>query len=278
MYAPSQIAERYSEAGGAKTRFSISKTFVMAMFAGMFISFGAFGSQVAAVDAGGESLARFISALVFPIGLFMVIMTGAELFTGNNLIVISVLDKKATIKGMLKNWAISYLGNFAGSILVAILLTYGHAYSLFGGRLAQTAVTAAQNKALMSFPDALFKGILCNILVCIAVWVSYSAEEVAGKIIGLYLPILLFVISGFEHCVANMFLVPAGIFVSGEYGIVADSLTWYRFLLHNLLPVTIGNVIGGACIVGMGYWFLYLKREETDKLQYVNKKDKECKD
>ncbi|MCH5267980.1 MAG: formate/nitrite transporter family protein [Lachnospiraceae bacterium] len=258
MYIPSHIAKTYSEAGAAKTKFSAMKTFVLAVFAGMFIAIGAFGSQVALVDAGGESFSRFISAFVFPIGLFLVVMTGAELFTGNNLMVISVLDKKITVKAMLKNWVIAYLGNFVGSIFVAVLVTYGHAYSLFGGKLAQTAVTVAQNKVSLSFSDALFKGILCNMLVCIAVLVSLSAEEVAGKILGLYLPILMFVLSGFEHSVANMFFIPAGFFVSGEYNIGADSLTWSGFLLHNLIPVTIGNMIGGACIVGLGYGFLYL--------------------
>ncbi len=257
MYGPSEIAKRYSEAGAAKTKLPGIKMLVLAVFAGMYIAFGAFGSQVASVDAGGASVGKFLGAAVFPVGLLMVIMAGAELFTGNSLIIISVLDKKATAKGMLKNWGIVYLGNFLGGILVAALLTYGHAFSLFDGKLAETAVAAAQNKVLLSAQDAFLKGILCNILVCLAVWISFSAEDAAGKITGLYLPIMLFVLSGYEHCVANMYFIPAGILVSGEYGIAADSLTWQGFFLHNLLPVTLGNIAGGVCL-GLGYFFVYL--------------------
>ena len=259
MYGPAEIAKRYSDAGAGKTKLAIPKMFILAILAGMFIAFGAFGSQVAGTDvAGGASVGRLMSAVVFPVGLLMVIMAGAELFTGNNLIIISVLDKKTTVRGLLKNWIIVYLGNFVGSILVAAALTFSHAYSLYGGALAEAAVTTAQNKVLLTFPEALLKGILCNILVCIAVWISFSAEDVAGKILGLYLPIMLFVTSGFEHSVANMYFIPAGLFISGEYGIAATSLTWSGFLLNNLLPVTLGNMIGGVGLVGLGYYFVYL--------------------
>ncbi|MDE6015830.1 MAG: formate/nitrite transporter family protein [Acetatifactor sp.] len=265
MYTPSEIAKRYSEAGAAKTRISIMKTFTLAVFAGIFIAFGAYGSQVAAFNAGSESFGKFLSALVFPVGLLMVIMAGAELFTGNSLIIISVLNKKTTIKRLFRNWGIVYLGNFAGSVLVAFLLTYSHAYSVFDGRLAQVVVTTAQNKVLLSFQDAFLRGILCNILVCLSVWVSFAAEDVAGKILGLYLPIMLFVVSGYEHCVANMYFIPAGMLVSAEYGISADSLTWSGFLTNNLLPVTLGNILGGACIVGAGYFYIYLHHTESSK-------------
>lgn len=260
MYGPAEIAKRYSAAGAAKTRLSVNKIFVLGIFAGMFIAFGAFGSQVVAVDVGG-SLGKFLGALVFPVGLMMVIMAGAELFTGNNLIIISVLDKKATVKGMLGNWAIAYIGNLVGSIFVAAMLTCGHAYSLFDGRLAESVVATAQAKVSLTFQDAFCRAVLCNILVCIAVWVSFSAEDVAGKIIGLYLPIMLFVLSGFEHCVANMYFIPAGLFAAEEYQIAAESLTMSGFLSGNLLPVTLGNMAGGVGIVGIGYYFVYLSRE-----------------
>lgn len=263
MYTPAEIARRYSEAGAGKTRLSTVKTLILAIFAGIFIALGAFGSQVASFDAGSGSLGKFIGALVFPVGLLMVIAAGAELFTGNSLIVVSVLDKKTTVKKMLRNWGIVFLGNLAGSIFVALVLTYGHAYSLFEGGLAESAVTTAQNKVLLTFSDAFLRGILCNILVCIAVWISFAAEEMAGKIMGLYLPIMLFVISGYEHCVANMYFIPAGIFVSGEYGISAENLTWGRFLIGNLLPVTLGNLVGGMCVVGMGYFFVYLHQTKN---------------
>lgn len=266
MYGPAEIAKRYSDAGAGKTKLAIPKMFILAIFAGIFIAFGAFGSQVAGADAGAAaSVGKLMSALVFPVGLLLVIMAGAELFTGNNLIIISVLNKKATVSGMLRNWGVVYLGNFLGSIFVAAMLTYSHAYSLYDGKLAQSAVATATAKVSLSLPDAFLKGILCNMLVCLAVWISFSAEDVAGKILGLYLPIMLFVLSGYEHCVANMYFVPAGMFISGEYGIPAESVTWLSFLLNNLLPVTLGNIVGGACIIGLGYFFAYLYGVKTPK-------------
>lgn len=261
MYSPKEIAAKYSTVGAAKTRLAIDRMFLLAIFAGIFIALGAFGSQVVAIDTG-KSVGRFLSGLVFPIGLMMVIMAGAELFTGNNLILLSVLDKKTTPAGMLKNWAIVYLGNFAGSLMAALLLTYSHSYSLFDGKLAAAAVATAQGKVSLSFSDAFLRGILCNILVCLAVWISFASKDAAGKIIGLFLPITLFVIAGYEHCVANMYFIPAGIFVSSEYGISADSLTWGNFLLKNLLPVTLGNIVGGAGIVATGYYLAYLGKNQ----------------
>ena len=265
MYGPAEIAKRYSNAGAAKAKLPVPKMFVLAIFAGMFIAFGAYGSQVVGINGGTEPAAKLMGALIFPVGLLMVIMAGAELFTGNSLIIISVLDKKATIGGMFKNWAIVYLGNFVGSIFVAAMLTYSHAYSLFGGTLAESVVNTARNKVMLTLPDAFLKAILCNILVCIAVWISFSAEDVAGKILGLYLPIVLFVASGYEHSIANMYFIPAGILASGEYGIAVEGLTWSAFFLNNLLPVTIGNVIGGVCVVGLGYFFAYLFGKEEPK-------------
>lgn len=265
MYVPSETAKRCSDAGAAKTRLPVHKTLILAVFAGMFIALGAFGSQVALTDAGGGNLSRFFSALIFPTGLLMVVMAGAELFTGNNLIILSVLNKQATVGGMLRNWILVYCGNFAGSLLAAFLMTFSHAYSLFDGRLAETAVAAAQGKVALSFQDAFLKAILCNMLVCTAVWISFAAEDAAGKIIGLYMPILLFVLSGFEHCVANMYIIPAGILLAGEYGIRADNLSWTEFLAGNLLPVTLGNMVGGVCVIGLGYFFAYLNRPQASK-------------
>ncbi len=273
MYGPAEIAKRYSDAGAAKTKLPIPKMFVLGVFAGMFIAFGAFGSQVVAVNIEPASLGKLVGALVFPIGLMMVLMAGAELFTGNSLIIVSVLDKKATVKGMLQNWVVVYLGNFVGSLFVAAMLTYGHAYSLFDGALAESVVATAQAKTSLTLQDALLKAILCNILVCIAVWISFSAEDVAGKILGLYLPVTLFVVSGYEHCIANMYFVPAGIMAADEYGIAAGSLNWTSFLTNNLIPVTIGNVIGGVCVVGLGYFFVYLHQPQPAKTRQPESPD-----
>ncbi|MBR1598216.1 MAG: formate/nitrite transporter family protein [Lachnospiraceae bacterium] len=262
MYSPAEIAERYKEAGANKTRLPVAKMFVLALFAGIFIAFGAFGSQVAGASIDSASLGKFLSALVFPVGLMMVLMAGAELFTGNSLLVIPVLAKEATVKGMLKNWVVVYIGNLLGSILIALLLTYSHSFNLFDKAVAVSVVNTAASKVSLSFSDAFLRGILCNVLVCISVWISFSAKEAAGKIIGLFLPIMLFVISGYEHCVANMYFIPAGILASHEYGLEVDGLTWGSFFVNNLLPVTLGNVVGGACIVGMGYFFVYLSKDK----------------
>ncbi len=255
MNGPARSVEMISEAGAVKTRRFCVKTFILAIFAGMFIAFGAFASQAASVDFGGKKL---VGALVFPAGLFMVVLTGAELFTGNNMLVVSLLDGKATAKGIIKNLSVVYAGNFVGSVAIAFMTVYGGAYSMFGSELAKAAVSAAQGKVSLSPFEAAVKGVLCNILVCVAIWISYAAEDVIGKMAALYLPVMLFVASGFEHSVANMFFIPAGIFASKKYGIPADSLTWGAFALKNLLPVTVGNMIGGMCVVSPACFFLYL--------------------
>lgn len=262
MNSPAEIAKNYVVIGTGKIKLPISKMLLLGIFAGAFIAFGAVGSQVAAVSIQAASLGKFIGACVFAVGLMMVLCAGAELFTGNCLLIIPVMEKKASFAGMLKNWVFVYIGNLIGSLLVALAVTYGHVASLFDNGVAGTIVKTAAAKVSMPFSDAVIKGILCNILVCIAVWVSFAARELAGKIIGLMLPIMLFVLCGYEHSVANMYFIPAGIFTSGEYGIAAKGVTWGSFFANNLLPVTIGNIIGGCLIVGLGYWFVYLHNAE----------------
>lgn len=267
MLSPGEIANKYSEVGKKKTELPFGKTLVLAILAGLFIAFGAFGSQVVSADAsasGNVSQARLMSGIIFPVGLMMVLMAGAELFTGNNLIIISVLDKKATIKGLLRNWIIVYVGNMIGGMMLALILTYGHSYTVASGNLVSGVISTAANKCNLSFGDALLRGILCNILVCLAVWISFAAEEAAGKILGLFLPITLFVVSGFEHCVANMYFIPAGILAAKEYGMTAEGLTWYNCFFRNLLPVTLGNIIGGALVVGVGYYYVYLSKSKAN--------------
>ncbi len=268
MYTPAEIANRYAEVGAAKTKLSIAKMLILGIFAGIFIALGAVGSQVVAVGLD-KALGRFLGALVFPVGLMMVLVAGAELFTGNNLIFLSVLSRKATFAGMLRNWFFVYIGNFIGSLLVAFVLPACHGFSMYDGtaelkgKLAETVVSTANAKAGLSFGDAFLRGILCNFLVCIAVWVSFAAKDLAGKILGLVLPIMLFVLSGYEHSVANMYFVPAGIFTAQFYGLSANAPTWGAFLLGNLLPVTLGNIVGGCLLVAGGYYLVYI--HGTDK-------------
>ncbi len=257
MNSPAQIAKNYVEIGMKKLSLSPAKTFVLAVMAGFFISAAGIASTVAAVSISQASISRLISALIFPAGMSMVLIAGSELFTGNCLLIIPLLEKRARIGRVIRNMVIVYIGNLAGSLLFSVLLTYGGVFSLFDEALATACIDTATLKCTMPFSQALIKGILCNFFVCIAVWMSMGANSVTGKIVGLYFPIMLFVLSGYEHCVANMGYIANGLFAASYYGIEAASVTWGGFFINNLLPVTLGNIIGGVAI-GLAYWFTYL--------------------
>ena len=259
MYSPSEIAQNYIQIGINKVKMPIMKMFILALFAGGFIAIAGIGATTAAVSVTIPSISRLISAMVFPAGLMMVLIAGSELFTGNNLLIIPVLQKKISVQEMLINWVVVYLGNLAGTLIVAYLVVHGHTPDLFNGALADSIIQAAVAKATLSFSDAFIRGVLCNFLVCIAVWVSFAARRISGRILALYFPIMIFVLCGFEHSIADMYYIAAGIFTKTEYGIAADSLTWYNFFIGNLLPVTLGNLVGGCFIVGVGYWYVFLK-------------------
>lgn len=258
MNSPAEIAKNYVAIGKGKTQMGILKLLVLGMLAGAFIALAGVGATTASVNVAG-SAGKFLGACVFPAGLAMVLLAGSELFTGNNLIIISVLSKEATVGGMLRNWIIVYIGNLIGSIIVAFLAVYGHTASLFGNGLAESMASIALGKVSLGFSDAFIRGICCNFLVCIAVWISFAAKDVAGKFWGLFMPIMLFVLCGFEHCVANMYYIPAGIFANSLYGLGTEGLNWGSFFVNNLIPVTLGNIVGGAGLVGCAYWFVYLK-------------------
>lgn len=274
MNSPSEIGKLYVKAGKGKMELPVSKMLVLGIFAGAYIAFGAVCSQAIAVSIPLQSVAKAAGAFVFPIGLMMVLVAGSELFTGNCLLVIPVLEGEGTMSEMLKNWLFVYIGNLVGGMLVAAACTYGHVYSLFDQQLAASVVATAAGKVGLSFGDALIKGILCNVLVCVAVWISFAARELAGKIIGLMLPVAAFVLCGFEHSVANMYFISSGIMTSSAYGIEAGGLTWGSMFANNLIPVTLGNIIGGSLIVGLGYWFCYIRPgshvRETVPVQDVN--------
>ncbi|MDD6327866.1 MAG: formate/nitrite transporter family protein [Eubacteriales bacterium] len=258
MHSPLEIATNFVEIGIHKVRLSAWKMIVLGMFAGMFIGFAGIASTTASATVTNPAVARLLSACVFPAGLAMVLVAGSELFTGNNLIIISVLQKQVTILKMLKNWLFVFLGNFLGAAFVAVMVVYGHLPDLYDGMLAQKMVVAANARVTQGFMDAMIRGILCNILVCIAVWAAFAAKKVSGKLLMSFWPVMLFVLCGFEHSIADIYFCIAGLFTSAEYGIVAEGLTFGSFLTNNLLPVTLGNIIGGAGIVGVGYWMVYL--------------------
>ncbi len=259
MHSPLEIARNYVEIGIHKVRLSAFKMLVLGVFAGMFIGFAGIASSVGAVTVENASIARLISATLFPAGMAMVLVAGSELFTGNNLIIIALLEKKIRLHEMLKNWFFVFVGNLIGAALVALLVVLGHVPDLYGGRLAESMVKNAQNRVSLSFGDAFVKGILCNILVCIAVWAAFAAKRVSGKLLMSFWPVMVFVLCGFEHSIADIYFCIAGILTAGEYGIAAQGLTFGSFLLKNLLPVALGNTVGGAGIVGVGYWAVYLR-------------------
>lgn len=259
MHSPLEIARYYVEIGIAKVKLSSIKMLILGAFAGMFIGFAGIASTTSSATIENASIARLVSACVFPAGMAMVLIAGSELFTGNNLIMIAFLEKKIRLMDMLKNWFFVYIGNFIGASFVAVLVVYGHTPGLYDGKLAEKMVAAAQTRVVQTFPEAFIRGILCNILVCIAVWAAFAAKKVSGKLLMSFWPVMLFVLCGFEHSIADMYFGVAGLLTAQEYGIAAKGLTWGSFLLKNLLPVTLGNLVGGAGIVSCGYWAMYLK-------------------
>lgn len=258
MHSPLEIARNYIEVGIHKTNISAYKLVLFGFFAGMFIAFAGVASTTAQSTIAVASVAKLVGALVFPAGMAMVLIAGSELFTGNTLIIIAVLEKKVTLWKMLKNWFFVYLGNFFGAAFVALLVVYGGTPELFSGALAQSIVNAGVARTDLSFLQGFVRGILCNILVCIAIWMSFASKDVSGKLLTSFWPVMIFVLCGFEHSIADIYFEIAALLASAKYEIVAESLTWGNFLFKSLLSVTLGNIVGGAGIVGLGYWALFL--------------------
>jgi formate/nitrite transporter len=266
--SPKEVTENYSKIGLLKTTNKTSKIFVLAILAGMLIAFGSAATNTTAFAFTNISVIRIVTGLLFPFGLAMVVLLGAELFTGNILISISVLDKKVTIKGLIKNWITVYLGNLVGSLFIAAAMAYFGQLNYGNGMLAMYTINVAAIKCAMPFGNALVMGITCNILVTLAVLMSMTAKDTLGKIAGAFVPVAFFVFAGYEHSVANMYYVPAGIFASkiSEYydmamsmGIDMTNLNIMGFITGNLIPVTLGNIIGGV-IVSLIMWFSYSKK------------------
>ncbi len=257
MNSPAEIARIYSDVGAAKTRMPFAKLFLLSIFAGAFIALGALGSTIAGCGVNPPAVGKLFSAVIFPVGLTMVLIAGSELFTGNCLILLSVFEKKASVKGLIYNLCVVWIGNFVGAFFIAFLATYGHVYSLFDMNIAMATVKIAAGKCDYTFVECLLKGILCNIMVCIAVWMSFSSKQISGKILASFLPIIVFVLCNFEHCVANFYFIPAGLLAAKEYNIQQEGLSWLYFIIKNEIPVTLGNIIGGF-LVAAGYWVIYL--------------------
>ena len=224
---------------------------LLGIFAGMFIALAATGATFGNVYGG-----KIAGACIFTAGLAMVVVAGSELFTGNNLMLMALFDGKIGLLKLLKNWFFVYLGNFIGALFIVALVTLSGVFD----PVSDTVVATAVNKTSLTFFEALLRGILCNFLVCIGVWMAFGAKTVQGKIAAVFFPVMLFVLSGFEHSIANMFYIPAGMMEGTFMGIPTPTIS--AFLLHNLLPVTLGNIIGGAIIVGGGYYLAFNKSKK----------------
>ena len=266
----------YSNASLNKTKKSTLSIFVKACFAGMFIGMGAAGSNVAAHNIGNVGVARLIAGTVFPVGLMMVILLGAELFTGDCLAAIAVADKKISVIDFIKLLLVVYLGNFAGGVLFSALIACSNQLNYSSGLLGAYTINVAINKVNLNFGVALVSGILCNILVSAAVLMANCSKDVTGKLFVCFFVIMLFVTSGFEHCVANMYYITAGLLAKmnpayvavaiEKYGLTQDkidSLNIITYLCKNLLPVTIGNIIGGSFFVGVPLYYLNSTKAEN---------------
>ena len=262
ILSPAETVAAYASAGAKKCELSIVRTFLLAILAGALIAFAGAATNTAAHTADTAGNIRLICGLIFPFGLGIVVLMGTELFTGNCLIAISVLEKKATLASMLKNWLVVYLGNFVGSVAVAAACVYTGQLNYSSGGLALFTMKLAAGKCALSFGSAFVMGIACNVLVCLGVLCAMTAKDTTGKILGAYIPVALFVLCGFEHSVANMFYIPAGLLakavpayaaLAAGSGLDLSALTWGNFVLANLIPVTLGNIVGGAG-VGMLLW------------------------
>jgi formate/nitrite transporter len=282
---PPAMATRAEDIGLVKAKLGSRRMFALAVLAGAFIAMGAIfattvGAGGMAVRAADGALSfstglpygvvRLLTGLVFTLGLILVIVGGSELFTGNNLIVMAFASGKVTLGQLLRNWAIVYLGNFVGSIATAFVVFLSKQYTFGGGAIGLNVLSIGEAKTSLDFVQAVALGVLCNALVCLAVWLCYSARSTTDRILSIIPPIAAFVAAGFEHSIANMYFIPVALFVKqwgtpsffeaiGRTAADFPHLTWGGFIIGNLLPVTIGNIIGGAVMVGLVYWFIYLR-------------------
>jgi formate transporter FocA len=270
---PPEMAGKAENVGVSKAHLNSFRTFALGILAGAFIALGAVFSTTATTVSGALpfGVTRVLGGLTFSLGLILVVVAGAELFTGNNLIVMAWASRKVSTWQLLRNWGIVYVGNFVGAILTAYLMFVSKQYLMSTGALGLNALTIAQTKTSLGFTQAVVLGIFCNALVCLAVWLCMSARTTTDRVMAIVPPITAFVAAGFEHSIANMYYIPVALFIKagapatfwaaiGKTAADFPKVTWSNFFVANLLPVTIGNVIGGAVMVGLVYWSIYLRR------------------
>ena len=267
--SPAEVAELVVGVGQRKAEMSVTNQLILSVMAGAFIAFGAAGSCVAVHTVESAGVAKALAGALFAAGLIMVVVAGGELFTGNSLMLMALAEGRISPWQLLRSWLVVYAGNFAGALLTAGLVCLSGQWGMSGGLLGASVIKTAVGKTALSFQNAFFLGVLCNWLVCLAVWMSFAARDIAGKVLVIFFPIWLFVTSGFEHSVANMYYIPAGILAAAEPALAGRAasvglspealanLNWGAMLQANLLPVTLGNVVGGGVLVALACWFVY---------------------
>ncbi len=271
-YTPSRIAERIDNLAVQKAKLSSSNTFLLGILAGIYLGFGAqFSTLVISDSTFHFGLSSLIEGIVYSLGFILAVIGGAEVFTGNCLSVIGFAGKKVTLYELLTNWVIIYIGNLTGSIIMVCWMYKTHQWEFFNNMVGAKALLIAHKKVNLSFKTSFTCGVLCNALICLAVWLCFSGRSTADKIISILFPIGGFVTSGFEQCVSNMYFVPMGVMLRGNTFVVEaaekmagkvldlSQLTWKGFFINNLLPVTLGNIVGGVMLIGIVFWFIYLR-------------------
>lgn len=262
-YTPAEIAARVRDGGVTKARLALIDSFALAVLAGAFIAMGAaFATLAMTGSALPFGATRVLGGVTFSLGLILVVVAGAELFTGNNLVAMAWASRAISTRDLLRNWGIVYVGNFVGATATALLVLASGTLALSDGEVGEQALRIAIGKCEISWTEAFFRGVLCNALVCIAVWLAHSARSTTDRILAVLWPITAFVALGFEHSVANMYFIPLGLLMKMEAGAgigpAGDSLT-VTGLVGNLVPVTLGNIAGGTLLVAAIYWFVYLR-------------------
>lgn len=274
---PSEVAGELVTVAENKANLSLLQKIVLGIIAGAYIAFAAVASNTAAFQLMNNpstlGLSKLLSAFVFSGGLILVVVCGSELFTGNNLMLMGVYEKKISVKQLLISWGIVYVANFVGSILIAFMVAKSGQLGFAGSMLGGATIKIACTKVSLSRSNAILLGIMCNWLVCLAVWGSTAARDIGSKIMAIFFPIMMFVTAGFEHSIANMYYISAGLFAkeNSQYVDAAlqlglkqsdiANLDWSSFFLGNLFPVTLGNIIGGTIFVGTAYWLAFMRKK-----------------
>jgi formate transporter len=272
---PAEMATKAQQIGIKKAHLDFLSTLALAVLAGAFIALGCIFFTISQTGTGIPwGIGRVIGGFTFSLGLILVIVGGAELFTGNNLIIMAWASRQLSTWRVLRNWGIVYIGNLFGAIATAVFVFWSQHYEMNHGAVGVTALNIGLAKVNLGFTQAIILGILCNAMVCMAVWLTYSARTTFGRIAAIIFPISGFVAAGFEHCVANMYFIPYAIFIKcgasaafwqniGTTAAAYEKLSWGPFFLNNLLPVTIGNMIGGVIFVALVYWVIYLRNKQA---------------